>query len=223
MKAVTEPSPVVDKSVPYDEAVEGCYSPAGLPTTGCCSSYKSRWQIAHTTFHRRGASEARCALHRRRRRLWLSLDSFLRYTYKLTIREALEGVELECDVTRAVKPSVLEIATMLWRRGDDPDFVIPYETPDQQPRCGLPGSQNSNNRHSLFEFRTSGAPTRSHNTPFADNANRELIHYWWAQGGWQAENLTSTPTSQRFPDGRRAQGRIPPRLRRQKCGKFSRV
>jgi hypothetical protein len=103
------------------------------------------------------------------------------------------------------------------------DFVIPYETPDQQPRCGLPGSQNSNNRHSLFEFRTSGAPTRSHNTPFADNANRELIHYWWAQGGWQAENLTSTPTSQRFPDGRRAQGRIPPRLRRQKCGKFSRV
>ena len=37
-----EPSPVVDKPAPDDEAVEGCYSPTGLPTTGCCSLYKSR-------------------------------------------------------------------------------------------------------------------------------------------------------------------------------------
>ena len=37
-----EPSPVVDKPVPYDEAAKGCYSPTGLPTTGCCSLYKSR-------------------------------------------------------------------------------------------------------------------------------------------------------------------------------------
>jgi len=35
-----EPSPVVDKPAPYDEAVEGCHSPTGLPTTGCCSLYK---------------------------------------------------------------------------------------------------------------------------------------------------------------------------------------
>jgi hypothetical protein len=35
-----EPSPVVDKLVPDDEAVEGSYSPIGLPTTGCCSLYK---------------------------------------------------------------------------------------------------------------------------------------------------------------------------------------
>jgi hypothetical protein len=37
-----EPSPVVDKPVPYDEAVKGRHSPTGLPTTGCCSLYKSR-------------------------------------------------------------------------------------------------------------------------------------------------------------------------------------
>ena len=33
------PSPVVDKPAPYDIAVEGRYSPTGLPTTGCCSLY----------------------------------------------------------------------------------------------------------------------------------------------------------------------------------------
>jgi hypothetical protein len=27
----------VDKPALYDEALEGCYSPTGLPTTGCCS------------------------------------------------------------------------------------------------------------------------------------------------------------------------------------------
>ena len=31
----------MDKPAPYDEAVEDCYSPTGLPTTGCCSLYKS--------------------------------------------------------------------------------------------------------------------------------------------------------------------------------------
>ena len=30
----------MDKPAPYDEAVEGSYSPTGLPTTGCCSLYK---------------------------------------------------------------------------------------------------------------------------------------------------------------------------------------
>jgi hypothetical protein len=30
----------VDKPAHYDEAVEGSHSPAGLPTTGCCSLYK---------------------------------------------------------------------------------------------------------------------------------------------------------------------------------------
>src|SRR5262245_46719896 len=28
---------------PDDEAVEGCYSPTGVPTTGCCSLHKSGW------------------------------------------------------------------------------------------------------------------------------------------------------------------------------------
>jgi hypothetical protein len=32
----------VDKPALYDEALEGCYSPTGLPTTGCCSLYKTR-------------------------------------------------------------------------------------------------------------------------------------------------------------------------------------
>ena len=36
-----EPSPVVDKPVPYYEAVEASHSPTGLPTTGCCSLYKT--------------------------------------------------------------------------------------------------------------------------------------------------------------------------------------
>jgi hypothetical protein len=30
----------VDKPAPHDDALEGSHSPAGLPTTGCCSLYK---------------------------------------------------------------------------------------------------------------------------------------------------------------------------------------
>jgi hypothetical protein len=32
----------VAKPAPCDEAVDGCHSPTGLPTTGCCSLCKSR-------------------------------------------------------------------------------------------------------------------------------------------------------------------------------------
>ena len=34
----------MDKPVPSDEALKGCYSPTGLPTTDCCSLYKSSWE-----------------------------------------------------------------------------------------------------------------------------------------------------------------------------------
>ena len=75
-------------------------------------------------------------------------------------------------------------------------FIVPYETQSTRGRVWVAWWSKLPRPPLALRIQNFGRPDTITQHAFGRNADGDLIHYWWwAQEGWQAENLTQQASS----------------------------